>query len=229
MASRRTYGSYNDGCAAAHALDLIGDRWTLIVVRELLFGPKPFVDLERDVPGIGPSVLTQKLGALERAGVVRRETFGPPVRAGLYALTEWGYELEAVNAALSAWAVSSPGLPWNADMSPDALVLAMRAHARPLPTRSQDWVVELVLTDSRTAADPVTYHAKLTSAGTTVLRGRGPDGRAHSKVSATTRGWKHVIMSATAAIGDEPNIAVAGSSVAAQALLDATRLQPTSA
>lgn len=114
-------------------------------------------------------------------------------------------------------------------MSPDALVLAMRAHARPLPTRSQDWVVELVLTDSRTAADPVTYHAKLTSAGTTVLRGRGPDGRAHSKVSATTRGWKHVIMSATAAIGDEPNIAVAGSSVAAQALLDATRLQPTSA
>ena len=102
MASRRTYGSYNDGCAAAHALDLIGDRWTLIVVRELLLGPKRFVDLERDVPGIGPSVLTQKLGALERAGVVRRETFGPPVRAGLYALTEWGYELEAVNAALSA-------------------------------------------------------------------------------------------------------------------------------
>ena len=89
--------------------------------------------------------------------------------------------------------------------------------------------MELVLTDSRTAADPVTYHAILTSAGTTVLRGRGPDGRAHSKVSATTRGWKHVIMSATAAIGDEPNIAVAGSSVAAQALLDATRLQPTSA
>ena len=76
MASRRTYGSYNDGCAAAHALDLIGDRWTLIVVRELLLGPKRFVDLERDVPGIGPSVLTQKLGALERAGVVRRETFG---------------------------------------------------------------------------------------------------------------------------------------------------------
>ena len=61
MASRRTYGSYNDGCAAAHALDLIGDRWTLIVVRELLLGPKRFVDLERDVPGIGPSVLTQTL------------------------------------------------------------------------------------------------------------------------------------------------------------------------
>ncbi|TYB90430.1 helix-turn-helix transcriptional regulator, partial [Micromonospora sp. WP24] len=60
MTSRRSYGSYNDGCAAAHALDLIGERWTMIVVRELLPGPKRFVDRQRDVLGIGPGILPRR-------------------------------------------------------------------------------------------------------------------------------------------------------------------------
>jgi DNA-binding HxlR family transcriptional regulator len=64
MAARRRYGSYNDGCAAAHALDLIGERWTMIVVRELLLGPKRFSDLQRDVLGIGPGVLARRLHEL---------------------------------------------------------------------------------------------------------------------------------------------------------------------
>ena len=127
MAGRRTYGSYNDGCAAAHALDVVGDRWTMIVVRELLLGPKRFTQLQRDVVGIGPSVLAQRLHELEQHGVLTREHLPAPADVDVYALTAWGQRLEAVNTALSQWAVGSPTLPWDADMSPDTLVLAMRA------------------------------------------------------------------------------------------------------
>lgn len=99
MAARRSYGSYNDGCAAAHALDLIGERWTMIVVRELLLGPKRFSDIQRDVMGIGPAVLTQRLHDLETAVIVQRRRLAGPGRIDVYELTEWGYGLEAVNTA----------------------------------------------------------------------------------------------------------------------------------
>lgn len=72
MGKRRTYGSYNDGCAAAHALDLIGNRWTMIIVRELLLGPKRFKDLQRDVMGIGPTILTRRLSDLVATGVATK-------------------------------------------------------------------------------------------------------------------------------------------------------------
>ena len=78
MATRRTYGSYDDGCAAAHALDLVGDRWALIVVRELVLGPKRFADLRADVPGISPSVLAQRLRELEEVGVVVHDELPRP-------------------------------------------------------------------------------------------------------------------------------------------------------
>ncbi|MEO7848894.1 MAG: helix-turn-helix domain-containing protein, partial [Arachnia sp.] len=91
MAARRSYGSYNDGCASAHALDLIGERWALIVVRELLLGPKRFVDIQRDIPGIGPAPLSQRLQDLEDAGVVVRVTLPEPARVVVYDLTEWGH------------------------------------------------------------------------------------------------------------------------------------------
>ncbi|HYY44678.1 MAG TPA: helix-turn-helix domain-containing protein, partial [Actinomycetota bacterium] len=67
-----TMRTYDDGCAAAHALDLIGERWALLVVRELLLGPKRFTDLRAGLPNASPNVLAQRLRELERAGVVRR-------------------------------------------------------------------------------------------------------------------------------------------------------------
>lgn len=223
MAARRSYGSYNDGCASAHALDLVGERWALIVVRELLLGPKRFVDIQHDIPGIGPGPLTQRLQDLEEAGVVLRRALPAPAHVSVYDLTEWGHGLEAVNTALSLWAVKSPQLPLAADMSPDSLVLAMRAHARPLPQGAHERRVALTLTDSRTAGRaPVQYLATLTAQRTSVVKCSTLDS-VDAVANSTTRDWKALV------IGGAPlestDLAITGSTGAVQELLDATKLQ----
>ncbi|SNY67206.1 winged helix-turn-helix transcriptional regulator [Paractinoplanes atraurantiacus] len=221
MATRRTYGSYNDGCASAHALDLIGERWALIVVRELVLGPKRFADLQRDIPGVGPSALSRRLQDLEESGIVVRRALPRPANAAVYDLTDWGRELEDVNAALSRWAVRSPRLPLEADMSPDTLVLAMRAHARPVAGASRR--VALRLTDSRApGSDPVEYLATVGPDGTGVVRAPDP-GDADARVETTTSAWKALIIG-DGRIEDQPAVAVSGDAAAVRALLGATRL-----
>ncbi|MCE7082797.1 helix-turn-helix domain-containing protein [Streptomyces sp. ST2-7A] len=222
MASRRTYGSYNDGCAAAHALDLVGERWALIVVRELLLGPKRFVDLQRDVAGVGPGALTQRLQQLEAVGIVTRRTLPPPARVLAYDLTDWGRGLEQVNTALSAWASRSPKLPVHADMSPDSLVLAMRAHTRPVPVpRNMQVTIELI--DSRAPGDSsVEYVATLTTSGPEIEK--GTTDTADARVQATTRAWKALILG-RAPLEDHDEIEITGDSAAVHALLEGTRLE----
>src|SRR5664279_4035594 len=122
MVSRRSYGSYNEVSATRPARDLLGERWTMIVVRELLLGPKRFSDLQRDVLGIGPSVLARRLQELTTNGITEQRRLPGPGRAEVYQLTAWGHQLEAVNSTLSMWAVQSPSLPLEADMSPDTPV-----------------------------------------------------------------------------------------------------------
>lgn len=223
MAARRSYGSYNDGCAAAHALDLIGDRWTMIVVRELLLGPKRFSDIQRDVIGIGPAVLTQRLHDLETGGIVRRRRLPVPGRIDVYELTEWGYGLEAVNTALSLWAVASPALPREADMSPDTVVLAMRAHARAASGGQDKRRVALILTDSRRQdAQPVTYLARMSTQCTTIDRSPEPE-QADAEVSATTRNWKACVIGGVP-LEQLPEIRVSGSADIVQQLINATAL-----
>src|SRR5690606_16061004 len=109
-------------------------------------------------------------------------------------LTDWGRRLEAVNTALSMWAVASPGLPVEADMSPDTVVLAMRAHARPVPGYRRERRVSLTLTDSRRdEAEPVGYLAVMPEVGTTVDRAPEPGGT-DARVEATTRDWKACVI-----------------------------------
>jgi DNA-binding HxlR family transcriptional regulator len=123
--------AYLDGCATAHALDLVGDRWALLVVRELLLGPKRFTDLRTGLPGAAPTVIAQRLRDLETAGVVRRRTLGPPAASKIYELTDWGLELEPVVIALGRWGGRSPTMPHEAPLSIDALVLALRTLFSP--------------------------------------------------------------------------------------------------
>ncbi|HEY1998283.1 winged helix-turn-helix transcriptional regulator [Paraburkholderia sp.] len=118
--------SYNDGCAGGHALDLVGERWALLVVRELLLGPKRFTDLRAGLPAISPNVLTQRLDELEQAAVLRRRQLPPPAAAWVYELTEWGYELEPVIMALGRWGARSPSLPRGNPLSIDSLILSFR-------------------------------------------------------------------------------------------------------
>lgn len=223
MPGRRSYCSYNDGCASAHALDLIGERWALIVVRELLLGPKRFIDIQRDIPGIGPGPLSQRLQELEQTGIVDRRMLPDPARVTVYDLTDWGRGLQAVNTALSLWAVQSPRLPFHADMGPDTLVLAMRTHSRPLPDGSPDRTVVLQLTDSRlTGRAPITYSATLTSTGSNINKVALTE-NADAQVSSTTRAWKNLIIGG-ATLKDAADITITGNQEAVQSLIEATKL-----
>jgi DNA-binding HxlR family transcriptional regulator len=123
MPGARTYG---EACAAAHALDLIGERWALLVVRELLLGPKRFTDLRAGIVHASPNVLAQRLRELEEAGVVRRRTLPPPAASKVYELTEWGRELEPVITGLGRWGARSPWHKRDIGMSVDSHILAMR-------------------------------------------------------------------------------------------------------
>ena len=123
--------TYCDGCAAAHALDIVGERWALLVVRELLLGPKRFTDLRTGLPSVSPNVLAQRLRELEQAGVVRRRKLPPPAGSRVYELTDWGMELEPVITQLGRWGARSPSLPLDAKMSVDSLVLALRTMFDP--------------------------------------------------------------------------------------------------
>lgn len=118
--------TYEDGCAGAHALDLIGERWALLVVREMVLGPKRFTDLRAGLPGISPNVLTQRLEELEAAAIVRRHKLPPPASSWVYELTEWGAGLGPLIMELGRWAASSPHLPQGLPMSTDSMVLSMR-------------------------------------------------------------------------------------------------------
>jgi DNA-binding HxlR family transcriptional regulator len=125
MATKRTYG---DGCAIAHGLDLVGERWALLVIRELLLGPKRFTDLKRGLPNASPNVISERLRELEQAGVVRRGKLPPPAASRVYELTEWGRDLEDIVVSLGRWATRSPSLPTDAPMSADSVVLALRSR-----------------------------------------------------------------------------------------------------
>ena len=128
MATTRTY---DDGCAAAHALDLVGERWALLVVRELLLGPKRFTDLRSGLPNASPNVLAQRLRDLEAAGVVRRRKLPPPAASRVYELTEWGRDLEPVIISLGRWGVRSPTKPLDAELGVDSLILSFRTMFDP--------------------------------------------------------------------------------------------------
>jgi DNA-binding HxlR family transcriptional regulator/putative sterol carrier protein len=123
--------TYCDGCAAAHALDIIGERWALLVVRELLLGPKRFTDLRAGLPAVSPNVLAQRLRELEQAGVLRRRKLPPPAASKVYELTEWGMELEPVIVRLGRWGARSPSKPRDAALGVDSLVLSFRTMFAP--------------------------------------------------------------------------------------------------
>src|SRR5919198_6110493 len=103
-----TSRTYEQFCGVARALDLVGERWALLVVRDLVLGPKRFTDLRRGLPGMGTNILAARLKELEHAGVVRRRTLPPPAASAVYELTEWGHELEPVVLALGRWGSRAP-------------------------------------------------------------------------------------------------------------------------
>ncbi len=138
---------YNDGCALAHGLELVGERWALLVVRELLLGPKRFTDLQADLPGVSADVLSQRLKELQAAGLLRRRRLGPPAPAWVYELTGWGAQLEPLITGMAQWASQSPALPVHAPISAASLILSLRALFDPDAAAGLDATVALRIGD----------------------------------------------------------------------------------
>jgi DNA-binding HxlR family transcriptional regulator len=126
VAERRDYG---EGCAVAHGLDLIGERWSLLIVRELLLGPKRFNALQDGILRVGANALSQRLHHLRQAGIVDHRRLGPPTNAQVWELTDWGRRLEPIILSIGGWASSSPLLDPDGWFSPDALMLHLKARS----------------------------------------------------------------------------------------------------
>ncbi|MDH7973507.1 winged helix-turn-helix transcriptional regulator [Sphingomonas sp. AR_OL41] len=117
---------YDDACGTALGMELVGERWSLLIVRELLLGPRRFGALRAGLPGISANVLTQRLEGLEASGIIERRTLPPPANVQVYALTPWGEECEPVVLGLARWALRSPMHDPRLSFSPTALMLSLK-------------------------------------------------------------------------------------------------------
>lgn len=129
----RAYGQY---CGFARALEVVGERWALLIVRDLLVSPKRFTDLLRGLPGIPSNVLTTRLKELENSGVVRRRVLPRPARAIVYELTDYGTELQDVVFHLGRWGAKALGDPRPDEIiTLDSVITALRTTFRPEAAR----------------------------------------------------------------------------------------------
>lgn len=133
--ARRTY---DDACGTAHGLELVGERWALLVLRELMLGPRRFSQLRADLPGISANVLTQRLADLETRGLVVKKKMPPPAGVQVYEATPWGLEAEAIVQALGRWAARSPRHDPTLPISGVSILLSMKTMIDPARAGSLD-------------------------------------------------------------------------------------------
>jgi DNA-binding HxlR family transcriptional regulator len=122
---------YDDACGLAHALELVGERWAMLVLRELAYGPRRFSELKADLQGISANVLTQRLTELEARGLVRRTKLPPPASVQVYEATQWGLEAVPVIASLGKWAARSPCHDPQQPMSHVSLIMSLQTLLSP--------------------------------------------------------------------------------------------------
>lgn len=157
--------SYNQYCAVARSLDILGERWTLLIVRELLTGPKRFKDLLEGLPGIGTNLLTARLKDLEGYGVVHRGILPPPAASKVYKLTELGRSLEPVIIALGHWGLEFLGAPAQEDdLRPAWALVAMRSALKQEAARGLQETYEFHV-------DEEAFHLRVTDGEIEALQG----------------------------------------------------------
>lgn len=122
---------YDDACGLAHALELVGERWAMLVLRELAYGPRRFSELRADLQGISANVLTQRLTELEARGLVRKVKLPPPASVQVYQATDWGLEVIPVIASLGRWAARSPLHNPQQPMSHVSLIMSLQTLFAP--------------------------------------------------------------------------------------------------
>ncbi|CAN5127421.1 winged helix-turn-helix transcriptional regulator [soil metagenome] len=155
---------YDDACGTAHALELVGERWALLIVRELMLGGRRFGEIRASLPGISANVLTVRLANLEQAGIVKRRTLPPPASVQIYELTEWGYEAEPAIQELGRWAARSPAHDATLSFSAVSLMLSLRTMHSPDRVKKMNARIGFRLGEDR-------FIGHLTSAGLAVDRG----------------------------------------------------------
>jgi DNA-binding HxlR family transcriptional regulator len=197
----------------ARALDAIGERWALLVVRELLLGPKRFSALHRGLGGVSQNVLAQRLRELEAAGVVRRRRLGPPAGSWAYELTERGAELEPVLAALGRWGRNEP-MTADAELSVDALVLALKTTFDPAAAGDLEATLDLQVDDDRLEVAVAGGRLSITRASA-----KDPDATLRTDVPTVRKlAFRKRRLDDAAAAGD---LAIDGDRATVQRLLDA--------
>lgn len=155
---------YADPCGISRALDLVGERWSLLIVRELMFGPRRFGQVSEGLPGISPNVLAQRLRELEADGVVRRYRLEPPASVTVYELTERGRALEPVLVEFGRWGSTTPRVAGR-ELSPAAMLMALRTMFDTAAPRPAVYGLELA---------GEWYGVRIDSGSITISRGR-PD------------------------------------------------------
>lgn len=126
-----TSRTYEDSCGVAHALELVGERWALLVVRELMLGAKRFGDIKDGLPGISANVLSHRLDELERAGLVTRHKLPKPAAVWVYDLTPWARDLEPIMQTLGRWAARDPAHRKDLHFGTTSLILSLRTNFDP--------------------------------------------------------------------------------------------------
>ena len=135
---------YDDACGTALALEFVGERWSLLVIRELMFGPRRFGQIKANLPGISANVLTQRLERLEAEGIVRRVKLPPPASVQVYDLTDWGRDAEAAIREMGRWAARSPRHDPLAFMSTASAMISRRTLIDPWAAAREDMTVAFV-------------------------------------------------------------------------------------
>jgi DNA-binding HxlR family transcriptional regulator len=139
---------YEDACGLAHALELVGERWAMLVLRELAYGPRRFSELKADLTGISANVLTQRLTELEARGLVRRSRLPPPASVKVYEATPWGLEVVPVIANLGRWAARSPLHDPTLRMSHVSLLMSLQTLISAERAKSFEGCVGFLLGDA---------------------------------------------------------------------------------
>ncbi len=128
---------YDDACGTALGLELLGERWSLLIVRELMFGGRRFSELRGSLPGISANILTMRLEGLERVGVIQRRTLPPPASVQIYELTPWGYDAEVILRELGRWAARSPLHDPTLPLSAASLLMSFRTMYSPKRAKNE--------------------------------------------------------------------------------------------
>jgi DNA-binding HxlR family transcriptional regulator len=194
---------YDDPCGIARALDAVGDRWALLVARELIFGPKRFIQLRYGLHGVSPNVLSQRLRDLEDGGIVHRDVLDPPAGVAVYKLTPRGRALEPVLLELGRWGSQEP--PATGELSASALLLGLKTVFDPAAAADAtfalsidgDWFGVTVASSSIDIAHGRAEHPAVTfEADAATLRsvafGREPITAAEQDGRLTVHGSRHL-------------------------------------